>query len=94
MPLRDAAGNTLCEFNLAVTGEAQTIEFPAGERTGPWHFAIGAMDVKIESALADNRGVAIATWTTEPDAWFQAGKSRWMLLPYRETRYLHAGESA
>lgn len=93
MPLRDANGNTLAEFNLAVTGEAQTIEFPAGERSGLWHFEIGAMDVKIESALADARGAAITTWTTEPDAWFDVGKSRWMLLPYRTARYLHPGES-
>lgn len=95
LPLRDAEGNLLAEFDLAATGEPQTVEFPADEkRSGLWQLEIGAMDVKIESALIDARGPAFTSWTTEPDAWFDATKSRWMLLPYRATRYLHAGESA
>ncbi len=77
----------LGQFELAETGEEHTAEFPEAEREGLWHLDFEALDVRLAVT-----GVKI--WTTEADAWFDAGKSKWMLMPYRYTRYLQPGESA
>ena len=103
IPLLDAAGKAVQTFDLMrkesedlfgkgagggyVAG--QRVEIPAGtgDRGGLWAFNIAHMDVRL---AVDG----VKWWTTAPDAWFDAGKSRWMLLPYAATRYLRPGEKA
>ncbi len=85
MPLKDADGNVLSEFNLDVTGEEHTVTFEAADREGLWHFDIAAMDVKMAIT-------GITHWTCDEGAWFAAGKSRWMLMPYRTARYVQPGD--
>ncbi len=87
VPLFDADGAPLGEFALTKTGEEHTLEFPAEERQGLWRLDFEALDVKLAVT-------GVTVWATDPDAWFDARKSKWMLMPYRYTRYLQPGESA
>lgn len=87
VPLFSAAGERLGQFRLTNTGEEYTAEFPEGEREGLWRMDFEALDVKLAVT-------GVTMWTAEEDAWFDAGKSKWMLMPYRLTRYMQPGESA
>ncbi len=87
VPLYDADGEKLHDFELTVTGEDHLLEFPAEERDGLWRLDMEAMSVRLSID-------GVQYWTSEEDAWFDVSKSRWMLLPYRTTRYLQAGEAA
>ncbi|MGI5818702.1 MAG: BNR-4 repeat-containing protein [Armatimonadota bacterium] len=87
VPLYDADGRHLRDFELTVTGEEHTMQFPAAEREGLWRMDIERMTVRLEIE-------GVEFWTSDPNAWFDAGASKWMLLPYRFTRYLQPGEAA
>ncbi len=87
VPLLDADGERLGRFDLAETGEEQTMEFEGAERKGLWRLDFEALDVRLELEHVDH-------WTCDEQAWFEAGKSRWMLMPYRFTQYLQPGETA
>ena len=89
MPLEDGKGNVLDTFDITKTGEWKefAVSEDAGDRTAPWHFDIGKMDVDIQVPGA-------LYWTCDPEAYFPAEKFRWMLYPYSATRYLQPGESA
>jgi hypothetical protein len=85
MSLLDERGEVIHVFDLAETGEEMILEVERGARGGLWHFEIEHLDVKISA-------VGVTEWTTEPDAYFVAGKMRQLLRPYRQTRYLQPGE--
>ncbi len=85
VPLLDAAGDTLAEFDLAVTGEEHTLTFEAGERDGLWSLDIGALDVRLAVSGVEH-------WAIGEGAWFPAASTKWMLLPYRTARYLEPGD--
>jgi len=104
LPLLDAAGATVRTFDLTqdakpndlfgdrrsggyVSGEKAQIPANAGNRSGLWAFDISRMDLRLQVEGLDY-------WTNDPRAWFDASKSRWMLLPYAATRYLQPGEKA
>lgn len=84
MPLYDDQGALVHEFDLSETGKEQTLEVPEGARGGLWRFDIAHMDIKMEIS-------GVKDWTTEADAWFEATNLRWLLLPYRQVRYLEPG---
>jgi hypothetical protein len=87
MPLLDAQGQTLRVFDLSKVNVDDTLEVAAGERSGLWHFDISKMDVKIIPSKP-------LVFTLDSSAWFDASATKWMLLPYRQARYLKQGESA
>ncbi len=87
MPLYDDKGELIHQFDLSTTGEEQTLEVEEGERGGVWRFDIEHLDVKMEIS-------GVKQWTTEPDAHFVAEDLRWLLLPYRQARYLNPGDEA
>ena len=87
VPLFDAEGEKLHDFELTVTGEDHVLEFPEGQRDGLWRLDIDRMTVRLSIE-------GVEYWTSEEDAWFDVSKSQWMLLPHRTTRYLEAGEAA
>lgn len=87
LPLLDSAGKTLNIFDLSKQGVDQTFAVAAGARAGLWQFNIAHMDVKI---IPDSP----VWWTVDRSAWFDAEKTKWLLLPYRQARYLKPGESA
>ena len=88
MPLLDAAGETLHVFDLAEAGQDEVFEVgeDVGHREGLWRFDVARMNIR-----AQIEGVLY--WSAQPDAWFPAHKTRWMLQPYGETRYLRPGEA-
>jgi len=89
MPLMDSGGKVVANFDLSQTGEDQVVEVEpeTGARDGLWHFDIEKMDVKMSIG-------GVSYWTLDAAAWFPADKTRWMLLPYRQTRYLQPGGQA
>jgi hypothetical protein len=87
MPLLDAAGNVVKTFDMAKAGVDDVLEVPAGERGGLWRLDIAHMDVKI---VCDKP----LFWAFSQDDWFDALRTRWMLLPYRQTRYVLPGQKA
>lgn len=87
MPLFDDRRQVLKTFDLSKQGIDQVLEVPAGVRGGLWQFDIAHMDVKI---IPDRP----FWWTLDSNAWFDPEKTRWMLLPYRQARYLKPGERA
>ncbi|MCE5239470.1 BNR repeat-containing protein [bacterium] len=86
MPLLDDRQQTLKTFDLGKTGVDDVFEAPAGERTGLWRLDIAHMHVKIVPSKA-------FLWTLDTSAWFEASATRWMLVPYRQARYLQPGGS-
>lgn len=89
MPLRDAAGETLHVFDLAEAGQDEVFEVAedVGNRDELWRLEVARMNIR-----AQIEGVLY--WSADPAAWFPAHKTRWMLQPYGETRYLQPGEAA
>ncbi|MGD9495473.1 MAG: BNR-4 repeat-containing protein [Armatimonadota bacterium] len=85
VPLLNAGGDVLGELNLDVTGEEHTLSFEAGPRGGLWSLDIAALDVRLAVS-------GVQHWSLGEGAWFDATKSKWMLLPYRTARYLQPGE--
>lgn len=70
-----------------VAGVKAEIPADIGDRSRLWAFDVAKWDVRFEVQ-------GMSTWSTSPEAWFDAEKSRWMLLPYRVTRYLQPGDTA
>jgi len=89
MPLFDSQDQVIANFDLSKTGEDQVLEVEpeTGARDGLWHFDIEKMDVRMSVT-------GLSYWTLDATAWFPAGRTRWMLLPYRQTRYLQPGGEA
>ncbi len=87
VPVYDAADELLGEIKLTEHAEPQTLQFDAGEREGLWRLDFDPLDVRVEIKGVNH-------WTAQREAWFDAGKSKWMLMPYRVTRYLQPGQSA
>lgn len=87
VPLYDDAGDRIGEFDLSATGEQHVMEFPEEAREGLWRLDFEALDVRLEIA-------GVTQWSADREAWFEAGKSRWMLMPYRAARYLQPGEAS
>ncbi|MGC9316636.1 MAG: BNR-4 repeat-containing protein [Armatimonadota bacterium] len=84
VPLLDAEGNTIARMDLASTDEAVTLEFEAAEREGLWELQVQSLDVTFEIS-------GVEYWTADAGAWFEGGRTKWMLLPYRTARYLRPG---
>jgi hypothetical protein len=89
MVLRDGAGATLKTFDLSKAGQDETFAIAPdlGDRTGLWSLDLQHTDVKIQWDKP-------LYWTMDPGAYFEAERSRWLLLPYRQTRYLSPGGQA
>lgn len=86
MPLYDETQQMLKMFNLQQTNVDDELEVPAGPRRGLWRFDIAHMDVKISCSTT-------LYWTLDESAWHDVSATRWMLLPYRQARYLQPGQS-
>lgn len=89
MPLMDASGGVLHTFDLGKTGENREfkVETETGDRSGPWRFRIGKMDVKLNVP-------GVTAWTCEEASFFQTARYRWLLFPYSQTRCLMPGQEA
>ncbi|MBM4046335.1 MAG: hypothetical protein FJ279_14585, partial [Planctomycetes bacterium] len=87
LPLLDAKGAVVHTFDLAKAAEDKVFQAPAGDRDGLWRFRVAKMDVKLLVQGAP-------LWTTDAAAYFAADRTKWMLLPHCETRYLPPGGSA
>ena len=69
------------------SGAKAEIPPSAGSRNGLWTLDISRMDLRLQLA-------GVEYWTNVSSTWFDASKSRWMLMPYAATRYLQPGERA
>ncbi|MGE5531779.1 MAG: BNR-4 repeat-containing protein [Bacteroidota bacterium] len=87
VPLLDRQAKSLHDFNLSKVNVDDTFEVEAGERSGLWSFDIGKMDVKIIPSKP-------LVFALDSSAWFDSAATKWMLLPYRQARYLQPEESA
>ncbi len=89
VPLHDAAGALVHTFDLTEAVVVVSLNVPAGayDRSGPWRFDIGKLDVRIE--IDD-----VTHWTMFEDSFFSAWKMRLMVFPYLYTRYLLPGQRA
>lgn len=83
LPLLDGAGKVLKTFDLSKQGVDQGLEVAPdqGNRDKLWHFDSEHLDLKL---LFDKP----VYWTLDSTAWFDAERTRWLLLPYRQARYL------
>ena len=103
--LRDAAGEPVASADLRRTedkpedlfGKRTTGSYVAGsklhvaegqgDRSGVWSLPIDKMDVRVAIT-------GVRFWTAEAGAWFDPEKSRWLLMPYAQLRYLQPGDVA
>ena len=87
VPLLDDKQQVVTTFDLAPSGEKIAYKVPEGPRTGIWCLDIPHMDV---SFAIDKPTM----WTADSTAWFDADKSKWMLLPYSQLHTIMPGKSA
>jgi len=93
VPLRDAKGAVVKTFTLcdasggAGTWKSASVAASAGDRSGPWRFDVGKLDVRL--------GVdKVKHWSFSAGELYDVARARWLLLPYTFTRALKPGQGA